>query len=121
MLNNNEFFNYNEQDYSAEMFAQDYRYGQPDGVDFEQEYFRGKDGNWGHDCKPSHHRPCPPCPPCPKPCPPCPPCPKPCPPCPKPCPPCHCYPNYNQCSSGDDWWIILILLFCICPFGGFFW
>ncbi|WP_346877172.1 MULTISPECIES: hypothetical protein [unclassified Clostridium] len=120
MLNNNEFFYYdenNEQDYSAEMFAQDFRYGQPDGVDFEQESFRGKDGNWGHDCKPSHHRPCPPCPrPCP-PCPkPCPPCPKPCPPCPRPCPPCHC-----QCSSGDDWWIILILLFCICPFGGFFW
>lgn len=109
MLNNNEFFYYdenNEQDFSTEMYAQDFRYGRPDGVDFEQEYFRGKDGNWGHDCKPSHHRPCPPCPPCPKPC----------PPCPRPCPPCHC-----QCSSGDDWWIILILFFCICPFGGFFW
>lgn len=119
MLNNNEFFYYdenNEQDYSTEIFAQDLGYEQPDGRGFEQDSFRGGDGKWGHDCKPSHR----PCPPCPRPCPPCP---KPCPPCPPqqccpPCCPCQC--RNNNFSSGDDWWIILILLFCVCPFGGWF-
>ncbi|WP_346930823.1 hypothetical protein [Clostridium sp.] len=65
MLNNNEFFYYdenNERDYSAEIFAQDFGYGQQDGIDFGQESYRNRDrdrdGKWRHDCKSSHHRPC---------------------------------------------------------------
>lgn len=121
MLNNNEFFYYdenNEQDYSTEIFAQNLEYEQPDGIGFEQDSFRGRGGKWGHDCKPSHR----PCPPCPKPCPPCP---KPCPPqhcCPPCCPcPCQCQCRNNNFSSGDDWWIIILLFFFCCPFGGWFW
>ncbi|MEW8994477.1 hypothetical protein [Clostridium sp.] len=144
MLNNNEFFYYdenNERDYSAEIFAQNLGYGQQDGMDFGQESFRDRDrdGKWRHDCKPSHHRPChhKPCheKPCHDDCHCC----HRCHECHDDCHRCHrchdCHDDchrchrcndcshHNRCSDEDDFFIIILLFFfCWCPFGfgGFF-
>lgn len=106
MLNNNESFYYDgncERGYDREAFGQELGYGQSRERCWDEETYRGRDER---RCR----RPCPPCPP------PCPPCPPPC------CPPCHCQcQNHNNCSnSGDEWLIIILLFFCWCPFGGFF-